>query len=65
MAVYGSAFKARLADPRCRVTAPCAFDEVLTNAAVYTARFVITRADEMRHEYDFKVRTADGAWKSM
>jgi len=39
--------------------------DVVTNAAVYTARFVITTEDKIRHEYDFKVRTADGAWKSM
>jgi hypothetical protein len=39
--------------------------DVVTNAAVYTARFVITTADEMRHEYDFKFCTADGAWKCL
>ena len=34
-----------------------------TNAAVYTARFVVTTVDKTRHEFDFKVRTAEGAWK--
>jgi hypothetical protein len=36
---------------------------VVTNAGIYTANFVVTTADEMRHEYDFKVRTPEGAWK--
>ena len=36
---------------------------MVANAGIYTARFVVTTADEMRHAYDFKVRTAEGAWK--
>jgi hypothetical protein len=36
---------------------------VVTNAAIYTARFVVTIADKRRHEFDFKVRTAEGAWR--
>jgi hypothetical protein len=36
---------------------------VVTNAGVYTARFIVATADKTRHEYDFKVRTAEGAWR--
>ena len=38
---------------------------MLTNAAIYSARFVVTTADKARHEFDFKVRTAEGAWKCL
>jgi len=36
---------------------------VLTNAIIYTARFVVTTADKTQHTFDFKVRTAEGAWR--
>ena len=36
---------------------------MVTDATIYTARFVVTTADKTRHEFDFKVRTAEGAWK--
>jgi hypothetical protein len=36
---------------------------VVTNATIYTAHFVVMTADKMRHDYDFKVRTAEGAWR--
>jgi hypothetical protein len=36
---------------------------VVTNAVVYTARFVVITADKTRHPFDFKVRTAEGAWR--
>jgi hypothetical protein len=36
---------------------------MVTAAAVYSARFVVTTADKKRHEYDFKVRTAEGGWR--
>ena len=36
---------------------------MLTNAIIYTARFVITTADKTQHTFDFKVRTAEGAWR--
>jgi NAD(P)-dependent dehydrogenase (short-subunit alcohol dehydrogenase family) len=36
---------------------------VVANAGIYTARFIVTTADKARHQYDFKVRTSDGAWK--
>jgi len=38
---------------------------MLTNASIYSARFVVTTADKARHEFDFKVRTAEGAWKCL
>jgi hypothetical protein len=36
---------------------------MVTAAAVYTARFVVTTADKTRHPFDFKARTAEGAWR--
>ena len=36
---------------------------MVTNVVVYTARFVVATADKTRHEFDFKVRTAEGAWR--
>jgi len=36
---------------------------VVANAGIYTVRFIVTTSDKTRQEFDFKVRTAEGAWK--
>jgi len=38
---------------------------MVTNAVIYTARFVVTTADKTRHEFDFKVRTPEGATSTL